>query len=159
MWPEMNGAPGQRDDVLSFISEPLAQDLLIAATVNVHISVSSDAKDTAFSVKLMEVFPDGKSYNISDGITSLAYRNESEVPVEYVPDDVVNICIKLWPITWCIKKGSAIRLDISSSNFPAYHIHSNFEGAWSEQKDIKVANQKIYIGKGYKSFIELPTMN
>lgn len=163
--PMFNGAPPasvvqdtpeMRDDVISFISEPLETALRISGSMKVHLEVATDVEDTAYTVKVLEVFPDGKSYNIRDGITSLVYRNGASEPQQYEPNKVVGIEIELWPITWTIKKESRLRLDISSSNFPAYHIHSNFKGPWAEQKETKVANQKIYIGDESSSYIEIP---
>jgi predicted acyl esterase len=110
-----------------------------------------------YAVVVREVFPNGKTYNIRDGITSLAYRNGATAPQTYKVGKVINVSIETWPITWTIKKGSRIRLDVSSSNFPAYMPHSNFAGPWALQKDVKIANQNIYMGKKHKSYIEIPT--
>jgi uncharacterized protein len=147
--------PGSRADVITFLSAPLQTDLVIQGRVKAHLRVSSDADDTAFTVKLMEVFPGGNAYNIRDGITSLAYRNDASQPLAYVAGEAVDVEIELWPIAWTIKQGSQIRVDISSSNFPAYHAHSNLSGPWAEQSEVHNAQQTLYIG-GAQSYIELP---
>lgn len=148
--------PGYRDDVITFMSGPLEEDLCIAGSVTVHLYVSSDAPDTAFSVNLMEVMPDGSSYNIRDGITSLSYRNGAERPLDYTPGSVEEAAISLWPIVWTVRKGSRLRLDVSSSNFPAYHAHPNVSGCWALQADVQTARQTIYFGGRYPSRIVLP---
>jgi uncharacterized protein len=114
--------------VLSFVSEPLEEPSRIVGSISVTLYVGSTAEDTAFTVKLMEVLPTGEAYNIVDGITSLAFRNGATEPLGYAPGAIERIRIELWPIAWRIRKGSRIRLDVSSSNFPAYHIHSNLAG-------------------------------
>jgi uncharacterized protein len=147
--------PGSRADVLTFLSAPLAKDFAIKGRIKAHLRVSSDADDTAFTVKLMEVFPSGNTYNIRDGITTLAYRNGATQPQTYRALEAVDIEIELWPVAWTIKQGSRLRVDISSSNFPAYAAHSNFSGPWAEQQQVRTAQQTLYIG-GDQSYVEFP---
>jgi len=162
--PTFNGAPHgclnqpdlqEREDVLHFDSEAFAEGRNITGKIKVSLKVSSDAEDTAFSVKLMEVFPDGRSFNIVDGITSLSYRNDSDEPQDYTPNEPVVVTIDMWPTAWALEKGSKIRAEISSSNFPAYHVHSNLKGLWSALEDHIVAKQTIHLDDE-ASYIELP---
>ncbi len=146
--------PGWRKDVLSFVSETIDTDMQIVGEIKAFLYVSSDAEDTSFTVTIMEVFPDGTTYNIRDGISSLRYRNNQSY--HYRPGDVEKLEIEMWPVTWTIKKGSRIRVDVSSSNFPAYHIHPNYAGPWALQKETKIANQTIYFGGNYNTNIEFP---
>lgn len=154
----LQSMPGDREDVLTYLSEPLEEDLIISGNINVKLYVSSNAKDTAFTAKVMEVLPNGNAYDIRDSITTLAYRNSSTHAQKYKPGSIVEIGMETSPITWTVKKGSRIRLDISSSNFPAYNVHSNTEGPWAEQSEYKIAKQSIYMGGIFKSYIELPTI-
>lgn len=153
---KLQSKPGSRNDVLTYISEPFAEDTEIAGKIDVNLYVSTDVKDTSFTAKIMEVFPDGSAYNIRDSITTLAYNNGAAIPRYYKPEGIANIDMNMWPVTWTIKKGSRLRVDISSSNFPAYNIHPNIKGLWAEQVISKIANQTIYMGGKYKSYIELP---
>ena len=66
--------PGYREDVLSFLSDPLPEDLTVLGQVTAELYVKSEAEDTAFTAKLMEVTPEGKSYNIRGSIATLAYE-------------------------------------------------------------------------------------
>ena len=86
----------------------------------------------------------------------MAYRNDADERQSYEPGEICEVNIKLWDIDWCFQKGSRIRLDITSSNFPEYSIHSNNAGVWSLQKDQKKAKQTIYTGKERASVLELP---
>ncbi|MBS4218047.1 CocE/NonD family hydrolase [Bacillus sp. FJAT-49711] len=145
---------GTRGDVISFISEPLDEDLEIAGKIRANLFVSSNAEDTSFTIAVMEMFPDGTSYNIRDGITCLRYRNNKHY--HYNPEDIVMVEIDCWPITWTVKKCSRLRVDISSSNFPAYHAHPNIADVWACQKETKIAKQVIHFGVNYPSCIEIP---
>lgn len=147
---------GFRDDVISFVSEPAETELDIIGRIKARLFVSSDAEDTAFSIKVMEVFPDGSAYNIRNGITTLAYRNGSPERITYTPGSVEEIIIDSWDVAWRIQKGSRIRIDISSSNFPEYSVHSNYPGIWSLQDKTRKARQTIYFGGKYPSYLVLP---
>jgi len=147
---------GFRDDVISFVSEPVETELDIIGQIKARLFVSSDAEDTAFTIKVIEVFPDGSAYNIRNGITTLAYRNGSPERITYTPNSVVEIVIDTWDVAWRIRKGSRIRVDISSSNFPEYAVHSNFPGIWSLQEKTRKANQTVYFGKDHPSCLILP---
>lgn len=156
--PRLQEAPGYRDDVITFVSEPLKEDLRLSGRIKANLYVASDAEDTSFTVKVSEVFPDGKAYNIRNGITSLAYRNGATTPQTYKPGEVIDVNIETWPITWTIKKGSRIRVDISSSNFPEYMPHSNYAGIWGLQGQLKVAKQTLSTGGKHHSYIEIPSI-
>ena len=154
--PGFDGAPPanveqtglcERDDVLTFQSEPLAESLLISGNISVTLDVSSSAPDTAFTAKLIEVFADGRAFNIRDSITSLAYRNGAEVPLDYTPGDHVSVTLDFWPIIWRLQPGSRLRLDVSSSDFPKFHAHTNRAGPWAEQTGADIAHQVIYGGR------------
>ena len=147
-----------RSDVLSFESEPLEKSLQIDGIIRVKLYVASDVEDTAFSVKLMEVFADGTAVNIRGIITTLAYRNGSATRRDYNPGEKVEIELSLWDIAWVLQAGSRLRLDVSSSDFPQYAVHSNYPGIWSEQVETRIAHQTIYTGNFSPSCIELPVV-
>tara|TARA_X000001036_G_scaffold170822_1_gene161555 strand:+ start:91 stop:468 length:378 start_codon:yes stop_codon:yes gene_type:complete len=109
--------------------------------------VSSSAPDTSFTFKLIEEFADGRAINIRDAITSLAYRNGSKEPSFYEPGQKLEIEIVSWPIEWRVSAGSRLRLDISSSDFPKYHAHSNRAGPWAKQVGTDLATQTLYGGE------------
>ncbi|MBO1514048.1 CocE/NonD family hydrolase [Metabacillus bambusae] len=150
---------GERSDVISFVSDPFSKDTRIAGEIKANLYVSSDAEDTSFTVTIMEVFPNGTSYNIRDGIASLRYRKNDSKPYDYRINEVVNVEIEMWTITWTIKEGSRIRVDVSSSNFPAYHAHPNVSSSWALQKKMKIAKQTIYTGGAYGSKIVIPIVS
>ncbi|MBW4081186.1 CocE/NonD family hydrolase [Paenibacillus sp. S150] len=149
-------APGEREDIITFVTEPFHDELAIAGAIRACLSVRSDAVDTAFTVKVSEMKGDGGAYNIRDGITTLAYRNGAGSPQDYVPGDTAGLEIELWPVAWTLSAGSRLRVDISSSNFPAYHLHSNHAGNWALQQEFRAANQTLLTGAEHNAWIEIP---
>lgn len=148
---------GSRSDILCFRSKPLEESMYIYGAIKVFLSVASDADDTAFSVKISEEESSGETFNIRTGITTLCCNEDGKNIPEYIPGSTRVIIIKLWKIAWKLKKGSRIRLDISSSDFPQYHVHSNYAGKWALQGKAQKAHQKVFFGEG-SSFIEIPVM-
>lgn len=138
---------GERSDVLSFVSHPFEKGLCLMGEAKVKLSVSSDAADTAFTVKLMELRRDGKAYNIRDAISTLAYRYGDDKAVAYTAGDIVELRIDLGELLWTLSPDSCIRLDISSSNFPAFHVHPNKAGCWADQTEYAVARQTVFFGE------------
>ena len=154
--PVLQDLPGSRSDVLTFISEPFEEEATIAGNIVTKLSVKTNVEDTSFTVKVIEIRPNGEAYNIRNSITSLAYRNGAKEEQEYTAGTIVDIRMELRPIAWKIQKGSRIRLDISSSNFPEYNVHLNNRGPWSEQQRAIKASQTVYFGNQHNSYIEIP---
>lgn len=150
--------PNYRKDVISCISEPLEESLTVVGQIKVNLTVSTDVEDTAFAVKIMEVTEDGRAYNMRTGITTLGYRNGSRTRQTYQPNEKVQISIDTWDLAWKLQKGSRIRIDITSSDFPQYSIHSNYAGCWAKQDKIRIANQTVYFGKEDDSYISFPVL-
>lgn len=148
--------PGWRKDVLSFLSEPLTEDMRLCGKIQVKLYVKTDCEDTAFTAKIMEVTGEGKAYNIRSSITSLSQEiPEGEV---YIPETAVEIRIDMWDIAYTVKQGSRIRIDISSSDFPQYHVHSNYAVPWAEATAVRTACQRILTGGRYPSQVVLPVL-
>ena len=145
--------PDYRPDVVSFLSKPLVEKLEVAGRIRVRLQVKTDVEDTAFSAKLCEVFPDGRAYNIRSGITTIA-ADLSE-GAGYRPGEQTKVCVDFWDIVWTLQPGSRLRLDISSSDFPQYAVHSNYAGIWSDQEESRIAHQVICTGSG-ECCLELP---
>ncbi|MBQ6550689.1 MAG: CocE/NonD family hydrolase [Lachnospiraceae bacterium] len=148
--------PDSRPDIISFVSEPLTEDLTILGKPAVELYVRSDAEDTCFTVKLMEVFENGEAYNIRNGITTLAYRNDSPDRITYTPNELVKIRIETWDVAWMLKKGSRLRVDVSSSNFPEYAVHPNKAGVWSVIRETVPAVETVCYGGKTPSAVILP---
>lgn len=148
--------PDYREDVLSFVSEPLEETFTLNGKASVRLFVESDCEDTAFTAKIMEVTPEGKAYNIRSSIATLE-QGKTEAGA-YEAGSVAEVQITMWNIVYTIPKGSCIRVDVSSSDFPQYHVHSNQKGLWSEKTENKIAHQTIHMGGKAASCVILPLM-
>jgi hypothetical protein len=125
--------------------------------VKIVLDVSSDCDDTAFTYKISEVFANGDTYNIRTGITSLGFRNKPLGDRQsYTPGEQVELTIESLPIMWQLQPGSRIRVDISSSDFPQYSVHSNYAGVWSAQDKTRIAHQTLFLNGN--SRIEIPLL-
>lgn len=153
--PKKQRPAGSRPDELSFVSEPLLEALDISGAICAELYVSSDVPATAFSITVDEVFADGTAINIRDDITDIRYYDETSY-ADYVPGTVVKLSLSMADITWRLKKGSRLRVDIASSNHPAYHIHPNTTECWADATILRKAHQTIYYGAGHPSCIILP---
>lgn len=153
--PQVMKKVGERDDVLSFVSDKVGKGQAICGSIKADLYVASDAPATAFTVTVAEVCKDGKTYNIRDDITDIRYVTESKIE-DYKPGEVRHLEIELLDIYWKLQKGSRIRVDISSSNFPMYHIHPNNTELWSAQVPETVAHQTVYFGGKTPSGITIP---
>jgi putative CocE/NonD family hydrolase len=149
-------APGARDDVLSFIGKPLEEAVNIMGKVRLHLRVASDAADTAFCFKLCEVLPNGEAYNIRNGVATLAFRNGDKALSPYTPGEWVDIDLESWDVSWRLHKGSRLRLDVSSSDFPEYSIHPNSAELWSMSRTAQKARQQVDCAESY---LALPERN
>ena len=150
---------GYRDDILSFVSGPLEEDMTIAGNVKVYLKVRTDVDDTAFAFTLSELTPSGEAYNMRTSIATLGYRDGLLKPrVEYRKGSTVVLEIEALPIMWTVKAGNSLRLDIKSSQFPEYAVHSNTAGVWAEQARTVVARQTVFVGGEDGSRVVFPVL-
>lgn len=148
---------GYREDVLSFVSEPLQKDMTIAGEVKLHLTASTDVDDTAFAFTMMEVTPEGETYNMRTSITTLGYRDGLlEDRKTYKPGSKVELEVVALPMVWTVRAGNRLRVDVQSSVFPEYAVHTNYAGVWAEQPVSRVAHQNIFVGGA--SYLELPLL-
>lgn len=133
---------GEREDVISFLSEKFEEDILLASDFLVHINVQTTAKDTAFTAKLALVNENGDAYSLRSSITSVLAQHEN-----YEPNTTVSLKIRLTKLHILIRKGEILRLDISSSDYPAFHIHPNTDKSWAQEENYITAKQSIIGGE------------
>lgn len=143
----------KRPDLIRFETNKFTKRSQLTGKIKIHLSVSSNKEDTAFSARVCEHTTNGEYINIKDGISSLRWRNGHKQ--FYKPNKMVSLDLELGDVAWEIQKNSSIVLLISSSNFPMYAVHSNEVGLWSTKKvQANVAKQTIYVGQG-ASYLEL----
>jgi predicted acyl esterase len=145
-----------RDDVILFTTSILEQPLEVTGDVKVILYISSDVLDTDFTAKLIDVYPDGRSMLVTDGIIRTRYRNSITTPELMTSGTVYRIEIDLWATSIIFSKGHRIRLVISSSNYPRFDVNPNTGGDPFDKETMTVANNTIYYNKTYPSHILLP---
>lgn len=148
----------KRDDVLCYTTPELQQDLEVTGPLQLHLFAATSAGDTDFSAKLVHVYPDGRAYNLAEGLVRASGRNLSDKP-EFVPPGEVNeYVITLGHTSQFFRKGSRIRIDITSSNFPQFDRNMNTGHPIGEDTHGIPAMQTIYHEPGFDSYIDLPVI-
>lgn len=148
----------QRPDVLVYTSAPLTAPLDVTGPVNVTLSASSDAVDTDFTAKLIDVYPDGTAVNLANGIQRASYRDSVEKPTPIEPGRIYTYTIHLWPVSNLFRPGHRLRVEISSSDFPQFDPNPNTGKTFATTTDAKIAHQTIHHGAAHLSYITLPVV-
>jgi hypothetical protein len=152
----------KRKDVLVYSSSVLEEPLSIVGNVHVILYASSDAKDTDFIVRLIDVYPDGRAINIgsftSGGIIRTRYRNGYDKTELLNPNEPTKLKIDLSYYGHTFLKGHQIRLEISSSAFPDFCPNQNTGNSIATDTEWKIAHQTIYHDKERPSHVVLPIL-
>jgi len=146
----------ERDDILVYTSEPFAEGVEVTGTIDITLFVSSDVKDTDFTVKIIDVYPDGTAYNLDETIQRARYRDGYDKQVFMEPGEVYEI--ELGPLSTSnfFAPGHRIRIEVSSSNFPRFTRNLNTGGKnWDETEGL-VAHSQIHHSREHPSQIRLP---
>ena len=165
LWSCTDALPlSARNDVLVFQTPPLAQDLEVTGRLIVKLWVGSDAPDTDFTAKLIDVyppngdFPRGIDLNIGDSIVRARFRNGAAAPEMLQAGKVYEVTIELYPTSLVFKRGHRIRLDVSSSNFPRFDVNPNTGEPLNANRSSRVAENSIYLDPAHPSHILLPVV-
>ncbi|MGE0170374.1 CocE/NonD family hydrolase [Nocardioides sp.] len=148
----------ERDDVLTYTSQELDEDVEVIGPVSATLFVSSSALDTDFTAALIDVYPDGRAIGLADGILRLRYRDGLATPEPLVPGLVYEVEIDLVAVANVFKAGHRIRVEISSSNFPRFDRNPNTGGinAQASNGDLRKADQKVFHDTDHASHVSLP---
>jgi len=151
-----------RPDILVFQTEPLVEDTEITGPITVSLWISSEAVDTDFTAKLIDVYPPSEDYpegyalNITDGIMRAKFRNSWTTPELLEPGSIYPLSIELYPTSNLFAASHKIRLDISSSNFPRLDVNGNTgKNPGIDQVRMSTKNT-VYQDADHPSHITLP---
>ena len=147
-----------RSDVLVFDTEPLAEAVTVAGPIKVTLFVSSDAPDTDFTAKLVDVYPDGRAFNVQEGVLRARYRKGYDRTVFMESGEVYEIAFDLQATANQFKPGHQIRLEVSSSNFPRWDRNLNTGGNNYDETEWRTARNVIHHGPAYPSRLTLWTI-
>lgn len=150
--PKDLSALEKRDDVVVFTSEELKKDLEVTGRIKAKVWFSTDREDTDLVVKLCDVYPDGKSILITDGIVRLG--SDPSLEEMNKPQEIE---VDLWSTSIVFAKGHKIRLSITSSDYPRYEKNLNVSKC-AEGQSCAVAHNHVHIGRNYPSKVVLPVV-
>jgi predicted acyl esterase len=143
-----------RHDILVYTSEPFKDGIELSGPITPTLYVSSDAKDTDFTVKVLDVYPDGRAYNLDESIQRMRYREGYDKPVVWMEKDKV-YKVTLQPLNTSnyFAPGHRLRIEVSSSNFPRFDRNLNTGGRNFDEATGVVAKNAVHHSKQYPSSI------
>jgi uncharacterized protein len=145
-----------RPDILVFTTPPLKEGIEVSGPVEVTLYVASDAKDTDFTVKLIDVLPDGPAFNLDETIQRLRYRNGYDKPLVWMePGKVTKVTLQPMTTSNYFEAGHRIRIEVSSSNFPRFDRNMNTGGNNYDEVQGVVAHNEVHHSEQYPSQITI----
>jgi putative CocE/NonD family hydrolase len=148
----------RRADVLVYTSEPLERDLEVIGPLEVVLYAASSARDTDWMVRLCDVYPDGRSIVVTEGVVRARYRSsvEGESTELLEPDEVAEYRIRCYPLANVFRQGHRVRLDVTSSSFPRFSRNLNNGEDVGTSTRMVVAQQTVLHTDRYPSRVVLP---
>ena len=162
VWGRAAGLPDrqgllERNDVLTYETAPLESSLEITGPNALELFASSTARDTDFTATLVDVYPDGYSLLIQEGILRASFRNADEAPANIEPGKVYKLNVDLWTTSFTVPAGHRIRLEVSSSNFPRFTRNLNNGEKFGMSDRVEIATQVVHHSEEYPSRLVLTT--
>jgi uncharacterized protein len=147
-----------RNDILTFTSDAFTSNVVMKGKAEVHLFVSSDCKDTDFAIRLTDVYPDGKSMLVSDGIRRMRFRDGFTATDTscMVTGQVYEAVIDLPDVALTFLTGHKLRVDITSSNYPRFDCNLNNGLVMYTAGDTLAASNKVFVSSDHASYIQLP---
>ncbi len=145
-----------RADILVYTTEPFKDGIELSGPIEPTLYVSSDVKDTDFTVKVIDVYPDGRAFNLDESIQRMRYRNGYDKPLAWMEKG------KVYPVTlqplntsnW-FAPGHRLRIEVSSSNFPRFDRNLNTGGHNYDESTGVVAQNVVHHSKEYPSHVTI----
>ena len=152
---------GERQDYLRFETEVLEEDVVVAGHIDMELYVATDALDTDFVVKLVDIYPDGYEALILDYPLRTRFRdgqNAEDVKM-MTPGEVEKLTINMWSTAQTFEKGHRIGVHVTSSNYPRFAVNPNNGAALDDMAaPAKTAENTIYFDSQRPSAIVLPVV-
>jgi predicted acyl esterase len=145
-----------RSDVLVFTSPILEESFEATGPVKAKLFVSSDCPDTDFTVKLTDVYPDGRSMIITDGILRMRNRNGQDHWEFMQPGSIYEVEVDLWSTSYIWNTGHRIRVEVSSSNYPRFLNNPNTADGIGKNTTCNIAHNVLYVDTTHSSYVILP---
>src|SRR5580692_2574298 len=144
----------ERPDILVYTTEPFKEGTEVSGPIDVTLYVSSDVKDTDFTVKIIDVAPNGPAFNLDETIQRVRYRNGYDKPIAMMEKGKV-YKVTLQPMTTSnyFAAGHSIRIELSSSNFPRFDRNMNTGGNNYDETEGMVAHNEVHHSRQYPSAV------
>ncbi|WBL44038.1 CocE/NonD family hydrolase [Algoriphagus halophytocola] len=146
----------EREDILVYTSDVLEEGIEVSGFIESYLYLSSDAKDTDVTIKLIDVHPDGKAYNLDETIQRVRYREGYDKEVWMEDGEVYEVKMTPMSTSNYFDKGHRIRIEVSSSNFPRFDRNMNTGGNNYDETEGVIATNSIHHGGKNLSRIVLP---
>ena len=146
------------DRVLSYTSDVLETDLVVAGPVTANLHASSSAPDTDWIVRLCDVWPDGRSMSVCDGILRARYRESLMHATLLTPGEVYEFQVDLWSTAQVFKAGHRLRVHVTSSDFPRYDRNLNTGGPFGTESHSAIAVNTVFHDAVRPSHLALPIL-
>jgi len=144
-----------RNDILIYSTGPLKEGVEISGNIEITFYVSSDVKDTDFTVKLLDVYPDGRAYNLAETIQRVRYRKGYDKEVFMEKGKVYKLPVSSMSTSNFFAPGHRLRIEVSSSNFPRFARNLNTGGNNYDEIEGVVAHNKVHHCAVYPSQIRV----
>ena len=149
----------RRTDVLVYSTPPLKAGVELTGTMELVLFVGSSARDTDFTAKLVDVYPNGTAFNLQDGVLRVRYREGFNKKVWMKPGEVYPLKIDLHATSNYFPAGHRIRLEVSSSNFPRFDRNLNTGGNNYDESEGSIATNVVCHSRDRLSYIVLPVIH
>jgi len=141
-----------RSDVLVYTSEPFREGLELTGPIVPTLYVSSDARDTDFTVKVLDVDPEGRAFNLDESIQRMRYRQGYDKPLVWMqPGQVYEVTLQPLNTSNYFAPGHRLRIEVSSSNFPRFDRNLNTGGNNYDEAKGVVARNAVHHSRAYPS--------
>ncbi|NQT17130.1 MAG: CocE/NonD family hydrolase, partial [Planctomycetes bacterium] len=144
-----------RPDVLAFTSHVLDASVEITGRIRAKLYVSSDCPDTDFTIKLCDVYPDGRSMLVTDGVQKAKSRESCREAKLLEEGNVYELKVDLWSTSLVFNRGHRVRVAVSSSNFPRFDPNPNTGEPWMPDCETRVATNTLHVSQRHPSHIIL----
>lgn len=150
----------RRQDVLVYTSAPLDHAVEVVGPVSATLYVASDAPDTDFIARLVDVYPDGSAITVTDGVLRMSSREGLDgVSQPLDSSQIYRIEVDLWSTGLAFLPGHCIRLDVTSSSFPRWERNLNTGDNSATSTEMRVAHQSVIHDASHPSRVVLPVLS
>ncbi len=149
-------AIGDRKDVLKFSTEPLKAPVEVTGPVTVELWAESDAPDTDFMAKLIDVYPNGTERLVLDSAVRARFREGADHEVMMKKGEVYKFRLSLWSTSLIFNKGHRIAIHVTSSNDPRFDPNPNTSHPLRADSETRVATNTIHHDAAHPSRALLP---